>query len=65
ANSLFVEGYLVTRGDKINKVYQMIFDAGFEPENDDDLNHDLSSAQKFAIDDNPNIMNPKTTTEES
>jgi biotin synthase len=65
ANSLFVEGYLVTRGDKINKVYQMIFDAGFEPENDDGFNHELSSAKKFALDDNPNIMNPKTTTEES
>ena len=61
ANSLFVEGYLVTRGDKINKVYQMIHDAGFELENDVDFNHELSSAKKFMIDDNPNIMNPETS----
>lgn len=61
ANSLFVGGYLVTRGDKINKVYQMIHDAGFELENDVDLNHELSSAKKFMIDDNPNIMNPEAS----
>ncbi len=30
ANSLFVEGYLTTRGDAVNDTYQMIRDAGFE-----------------------------------
>lgn len=30
ANSLFVEGYLTTRGDAVNETYQMIADAGFE-----------------------------------
>jgi biotin synthase len=30
ANSLFVEGYLTTRGDAVNATYQMIADAGFE-----------------------------------
>jgi biotin synthase len=30
ANSLFVEGYLTTRGDAANDTYQMIRDAGFE-----------------------------------
>jgi len=65
ANSLFVEGYLATRGDKINKVYQMVLDAGFEPENDDEFNHNLSSAEKFVLDDNPNILNPRTTTKKS
>ena len=30
ANSLFVEGYLTTRGDVVNDTYRMIRDAGFE-----------------------------------
>ena len=30
ANSLFVEGYLTTRGDQVNDTYAMIADAGFE-----------------------------------
>ncbi len=32
ANSLFVEGYLTTRGDGTDETYQMIRDAGFEVE---------------------------------
>jgi biotin synthase len=32
ANSLFVEGYLTTRGDAARDTYQMIHDAGFEVE---------------------------------
>ena len=60
ANSLFVEGYLVTRGEKVDKVYQMISDAGFEMDNDKSIDHDRTSAEKFVIDDDPNIMNPKT-----
>ena len=32
ANSLFVEGYLTTRGDAIEETYAMIADAGFEVE---------------------------------
>ena len=32
ANSLFVEGYLTTRGDAIDDTYRMIRDAGFEVE---------------------------------
>jgi len=32
ANSLFVEGYLTTRGDPVNQTYRMIRDAGFEIE---------------------------------
>ena len=60
ANSLFVDGYLVSRGDKKNKVYQMIEDAGFELEGDCGEEPELSSAERFALDDNPNIMNPKT-----
>jgi biotin synthase len=30
ANSLFVEGYLTTRGDAVNDTYRMIEDSGFE-----------------------------------
>ena len=30
ANSLFVEGYLTTRGDSVNDTYRMIREAGFE-----------------------------------
>lgn len=30
ANSLFVDGYLTTRGDAVNDTYRMIEDAGFE-----------------------------------
>ena len=60
ANSLFIEGYLVTRGDKKHKAFRMIEDAGFEI---DGINIDAdaeSSADRFAIDENPDIMNPKT-----
>ena len=32
ANSLFVEGYLTTRGDGVDETYRMIRDAGFEVE---------------------------------
>jgi biotin synthase len=32
ANSLFVEGYLTTRGDDVDETYRMIRDAGFEVE---------------------------------
>ncbi|NIM74260.1 MAG: biotin synthase BioB, partial [Gammaproteobacteria bacterium] len=32
ANSLFVEGYLTTRGDAVAETYRMIRDAGFEVE---------------------------------
>jgi len=35
ANSLFVEGYLTTRGDPIQETYAMIRDAGFEIEGND------------------------------
>jgi biotin synthase len=32
ANSLFIEGYLTTRGDALEETYRMIRDAGFEVE---------------------------------
>ncbi|MDP8244092.1 MAG: biotin synthase BioB [Candidatus Hinthialibacter antarcticus] len=61
ANSLFIEGYLVTRGDKVDKTIQMITDAGFEIDGDIDVDADISSAEKYQIDQDPNILNPKTT----
>jgi biotin synthase len=60
ANSLFVDGYLVTRGDQKNKVYQMVKDAGFELEGEVDETPMLSVSERFTLDDDPNIMNPKT-----
>jgi biotin synthase len=38
ANSLFVQGYLTTRGDSIRETYAMIRDAGFEV--DGNADHD-------------------------
>ena len=60
ANSLFVDGYLATRGDAKAKAYQMIEDAGFEIEGEVEGRSPQNSAQRYAIDDNANIMNPKT-----
>jgi biotin synthase len=64
ANSVFVEGYLVTRGDKRNKVFRMVADAGFEIENEELLtassSEEETSADKFQIDGNDNILHPKT-----
>lgn len=64
ANSLFVDGYLVTRGEKKNKVYQMIEDAGFEIDGfiAEDAN-EQTSAEKFQIDDNQDIIKRRETTE--
>ncbi len=58
ANSLFVEGYLVTRGDAKSKVYRMIEDAGFELDGAP-APVDASPADKFQIDEDPNILHPK------
>ncbi|HUI26962.1 MAG TPA: biotin synthase BioB [Candidatus Kryptonia bacterium] len=60
ANSLFVDGYLATRGDEKNKTYKMIEDAGFELEGESLDATEQTSAERYAIDDNANIMNPKT-----
>lgn len=60
ANSLFIEGYLVTRGDRKHKAFRMIEDAGFEIDGINLESLEESSADRFAIDENPDIMNPKT-----
>jgi biotin synthase len=56
ANSLFVEGYLVTRGDGLAKVREMIEDAGFEVEGE----APRPPCSKFQIDDDADIMHPET-----
>ena len=60
ANSLFVDGYLATRGDPKQPVYRMIRDAGFEIEGEPPSSTSRTSAQNYAIDDDPSILNPKT-----
>jgi biotin synthase len=40
ANSLFVEGYLTTKGDPVEETYAMIRDAGFEIEGNRDYNQE-------------------------
>lgn len=60
ANSLFVDGYLTTRGDVKPKVYQMIADAGFEVEGMESLDRRRPS-DLYAIDDAPDILRPETT----
>ncbi|MBI3785325.1 MAG: biotin synthase BioB [Deltaproteobacteria bacterium] len=60
ANSLFVDGYLATRGDEKLKVYKMIEDAGFEIDGECSEPQTQTAAERYQIDDNRNIMNPKT-----
>ncbi len=59
ANSLFVDGYLSTRGEAASRTYQMIEDAGFEVEGYDAT--EKTSAERFAIHGEAQILNPKTT----
>ena len=61
ANSLFVDGYLTSRGDAKNRTYQMIEDAGFEVEGAPPESRPTSSAQRFSINGSLNILNPNTT----
>ena len=50
ANSLFVEGYLTTRGDAADETYQMIHDAGFEVAgNPLYASHEASDTQRDAF----------------
>lgn len=51
ANSLFVEGYLTTKGDSVQETYAMIRDAGFEIEGNevyDELASEIS-ASRFRV----------------
>jgi biotin synthase len=47
ANSLFVEGYLTTRGDAVEETYRMIRDAGFEVDGNP-LSRSLAEAENVA-----------------
>ncbi|MBW2313506.1 MAG: biotin synthase BioB [Deltaproteobacteria bacterium] len=49
ANSLFVEGYLTTRGDAVNDTYAMIRDAGFEVEGNADWEGELPERGEFRL----------------
>ena len=51
ANSLFVEGYLTTRGDDVRNTYRMIEEAGFAVEGNDLIDRDFDSipAKHFEI----------------
>ena len=48
ANSLFVDGYLTTRGDTVNETYRMIADAGFEVDGNE-LSRGDSAPASFRI----------------
>ncbi|OVE77308.1 biotin synthase BioB [bacterium F16] len=60
ANSVFVEGYLVTRGDATDPTVQMIQDAGFEVEGMAPQTCSMAS-QHFKIDDNPDVLKLEMT----
>ncbi len=61
ANSLFVEGYLTSRGDAVEQTYRMIEDAGFEVEGRVPAAETSTSGELFSIDGSLNILNPKST----
>jgi len=61
ANSLFVDGYLTTRGDGKPKAYQMIEDAGFEVEGLPVAAQRRRPSDLYTIDGAPDIMRPETT----
>jgi biotin synthase len=48
ANSLFVEGYLTTKGDPVEKTYAMIRDAGFEIEGNESYHEASANSVKGA-----------------
>ena len=59
ANSLFVEGYLTTRGDVVNDTYRMIRDAGFEIEGNPLYNAEAEKeASAFRLEDGDPILKP-------
>jgi biotin synthase len=49
ANSLFVEGYLTTRGDAVRETYRMIRDAGFEVEGNPAWDETLAEETGFHL----------------
>jgi biotin synthase len=66
ANSLFVEGYLTTRGDAVSDTYRMIRDAGFEVEGNplfDALSDEAVAAatSSFRLEGGDSILKPDVT----
>jgi biotin synthase len=63
ANSLFVQGYLTTRGDSVRETYRMIRDAGFEvagnPAHDGRAMLEAENAEpEFRVGDGDEILKP-------
>ena len=67
ANSLFVEGYLTTRGDAVNDTYRMIYDAGFEiagnAGTDEHWNAATSESGAFQLPGEAPLLKPDVTRE--
>jgi biotin synthase len=62
ANSLFVEGYLTTRGDAVNDTYRMIRDAGFEIAGNPLYDAESSEAtSSFRLEGGDSILKPDVT----
>ncbi len=60
ANSLFVEGYLTTRGDAVNETYRMIHEAGFEVEGNPLYNaHPASPRGEFRVPGDGGVLKPE------
>jgi biotin synthase len=59
ANSLFVEGYLTTRGDAVSDTYRLIQDAGFEVEGNALYNAESQeSSSSFRLEGDESILRP-------
>jgi biotin synthase len=58
ANSLFVEGYLTTRGDQVAETYRMIRDAGFEVEGNPSVDAAAVGAGGFHLDGDAPLLRP-------
>jgi biotin synthase len=64
ANSLFVEGYLTTRGDAVADTYRMVRDAGFEVEGNQAWSGELPERDPFRLSDAPGqILKPDIASE--
>jgi len=59
ANSLFVEGYLTTRGDAVPETYRMIREAGFEVEGNPLYEGDAPGADGFAVPGGGELLRPE------
>ena len=61
ANSLFVDGYLTTRGDQIDDTYRMIEEAGFEVEGNAswDGSRSQQSASSFRVPGGGPLLKPE------